>query len=76
MLVLNRKRDERIIITTPEGRRIDLVIVDIRAGIKGDTYLPHGLVRLGFQADRDVTIHREEVAESIERDGAREGVGE
>jgi carbon storage regulator len=57
MLVLSRKKDEKIVI----GDNITLMVIDIR----GDK------VRLGIEAPRDVTVHREEVYEAIKRDGAR-----
>lgn len=53
MLVLSRKRGEKIQI----GESITLVIVEIR----GDK------VRLGFEAPREVPIHRREVYDAIKR---------
>lgn len=53
MLALTRKLGERIII----GGNIVVQIVDI----KGDK------VRLGIEAPREITVHREEVAERIKR---------
>ncbi len=53
MLVLSRKKDEKIII----GDNIAIMIVDIQ----GDK------VRLGIEAPRDVTVHREEVYEAIQK---------
>lgn len=52
MLVLSRKRGERIVI----GPHVELTIVDIR----GNT------VRLGVDAPRDVSIHRQEVCRRIQ----------
>ena len=52
MLVLGRKRGERILI----GHNIEIVITEVR-GEK---------VRLGFNAPDDVPIHREEVFHRIE----------
>ena len=52
MLVLSRKINESIRI----GDDISITIV----GIKAD-----GSVRLGFEAPRHVTVHREEVYQSI-----------
>jgi carbon storage regulator len=51
MLVLSRKQDEKIII----GENIVLMIV----AIQGDK------VRIGIEAPRDVTIHREEIFRAI-----------
>lgn len=56
MLVLSRHRDESIII----GDDIVITIVDIR----GDK------VRLGINAPAHVSVHREEVYESIRREGS------
>lgn len=51
MLVLSRRRHEAIVLTTPEGRRIDVIVVELR----GDK------VRLGIMAQDDVQIDRLEV---------------
>ena len=57
MLVLSRKKDEKIVI----GDNITLMVIEIR----GDK------VRLGIEAPRDVTVHREEVYEAIKREGEK-----
>lgn len=57
MLVLSRQRDESIII----GDNVSVTIVDIR----GDK------VRLGIQAPAEVTVHRQEVYEAIQRENIR-----
>jgi carbon storage regulator len=54
MLVLTRKKNESIVI------RDDIVIMVIE--IRGDK------VRLGFDAPKDVPIHRQEVYEAIKRE--------
>jgi len=54
MLVLSRQRDESIII----GDNIVVTVVDIR----GDK------VRLGIQAPPEITVHRREVYEAIQRE--------
>jgi carbon storage regulator len=51
MLVLSRKKDEKIVI----GDSITLMVIEIR----GDK------VRIGIEAPRDVTVLREEVAERM-----------
>lgn len=51
MLVLTRKKDEVIILND----NIRVVVVEVR----GDR------VRLGIEAPRDVTVHREEVYKAI-----------
>lgn len=58
MLVLSRKQDEKIII----GDSITLMVVSI----VGDK------VRLGIEAPKDVTIHREEVYRAIQEERARQ----
>ena len=60
MLVLSRKKDEKIII----GDNITLMVIEIR----GDK------VRLGIEAPKDVSVHRQEVYDAIrrERDAATE----
>ena len=57
MLVLSRQRDESIII----GDNIVITIVDVR----GDK------VRLGIEAPREVSVHRREVYEAIQRENRR-----
>jgi carbon storage regulator len=53
MLVLSRKRDEKIVI----GDRIVITVVEVR----GDK------VRLGIEAPADVPVHRQEVYDAIRR---------
>lgn len=54
MLVLSRQRDESIMI----GDEIEITVVDIR----GDK------VRLGISAPKNVSVHRKEVYEAIQRE--------
>lgn len=56
MLVLARKRNEGVTISVPGAGPIHVMVTDIR----GDS------VRLGFQADPSVAIHRDEVEVRIE----------
>lgn len=58
MLVLSRQSDEAIII----GDNIRVTIVEVR----GDK------VRIGIDAPRDVTVHRQEIYDAIRRDAGRE----
>jgi carbon storage regulator len=53
MLVLSRKRDERIVI----GENIVITVVEVR----GDK------VRLGIEAPTEVPVHRQEVLEAMRR---------
>lgn len=53
MLVLSRKKDEKIII----GDNVAIMVVDIQ----GDK------VRLGIEAPREVSVHREEVYQAIQK---------
>ena len=57
MLVLSRQRDESIII----GDNVQVTIVDIR----GDK------VRLGIEAPAEITVHRKEVFDAIQRENRR-----
>lgn len=59
MLVLSRQKDESIII----GDDIEITIVDVR----GDK------VRLGITAPKDITVHRREVYEAIQREKNQKG---
>ena len=54
MLVLSRQRDESIVI----GDNVIITIVDVR----GDR------VRLGIDAPREVSVHRREVYDAIQRE--------
>lgn len=54
MLVLSRQRDESIII----GDNVVITIVDVR----GDK------VKLGIEAPREISVHRQEVYEAIQRE--------
>ncbi len=57
MLVLSRQRDESIII----GDNVQITIVDIR----GDK------VRLGIVAPPEVSVHRKEVYDAIQRENQK-----
>jgi carbon storage regulator len=57
LLILTRKRNERIMI----GDNIEVIIVDIR----GEQ------VQLGINAPKDVPVHRREVYEAIVRENGR-----
>ena len=57
MLVLSRQKDESIII----GDDVEITIVDVR----GDK------VRLGINAPREISVHRKEVYEAIQREKAQ-----
>lgn len=58
MLVLSRRREEKIILSNKMGVIAEILVVDIR----GDT------VRLGITADNSISIHREEIQEEINRE--------
>lgn len=59
MLVLSRKKNETIVVDDT----IRVTVVEIR----GDK------VRLGIDAPREVSVHRQEVYEAIMRDAAERG---
>jgi len=54
MLVLSRQKDESIII----GDDVEITVVDVR----GDK------VRLGISAPRNVSVHRKEIYDAIQRE--------
>jgi carbon storage regulator len=54
MLVLSRQKDESIMI----GDNVEITIVDVR----GDK------VRLGITAPREISVHRREVYDAIQRE--------
>jgi len=54
MLVLSRQKDESIVI----GDDIEIIIVDVR----GDK------VRLGINAPREISVHRREIYDAIQRE--------
>lgn len=56
MLVLSRRRNERIIMGSGDAR-VEVVVVDIISG----------KVRLGVDAPRDYPVHRSELYAAIER---------
>ena len=58
MLVLSRQCDQTIVI----GDNIEITVVSIR----GDK------VRIGINAPREITVHRKEVYEAIQRENAEE----
>jgi len=62
MLVLSRQKDESIII----GDNIEITIVDVR----GDK------VRLGINAPREISVHRKEIYEAIQREKAQQRAAE
>jgi carbon storage regulator len=63
MLVLSRKKDEKIVI----GDNVSIMVVEIR----GDK------VRLGIEAPREISVHRREVYDAIKRKEAEaEGEGD
>ena len=57
MLVISRKREERVLVKIG-GQKCWITVCDLR----GDK------VRMGFDAPREVIIHREEVVRVIEED--------
>jgi carbon storage regulator len=61
MLVLSRKTEEAVVVGGADGRQpmLKVTVLDIRGG----------RVRLGFEADADLPVHRLEVWERIRADG-------
>ena len=63
MLLLARKVNEEIILTVPpstETRTIRLVVIELR--------IKQEIVRLGFEADESIVIHRKEVQDLIDKE--------
>ena len=65
MLVLSRKSHEAIVVGGTAGfdRLLKVIVLEIRGGS----------VKLGFEADADVAVHRWEVWERIRASGCRDG---
>ena len=61
MLVLTRKKMESVVVGEPDG--VDCLLKVIVLDIKG------GAVRLGFEADSSVPVHRQEIWEEIRARG-------
>jgi carbon storage regulator CsrA len=61
MLVLSRKRMESVVVGEPDG--VDCLLKVIVLEIKA------GAVRLGFEADSSVPVHRTEIWEEIRAKG-------
>lgn len=61
MLVLSRKIQESVVVGGAEGfeRILKVTVLEIE----------HGKVRLGFEVDKDVPVHRSEVWERIHSNG-------
>lgn len=63
MLVLSRDVGEAVVITIPgRSNPIRITCVDVRCNSK---------TRLGFDADSDIVIHREEIAQLVEQEKAQ-----
>ena len=62
MLVLSRKSNESVVVSGPGGfeRMLKVTVLDIR----------NGSVRLGFEADASIPVHRAEVWERIRETNA------
>jgi carbon storage regulator CsrA len=56
MLKLRRKVGERVVIIPPDSGPVTVTVVEVT----------EGTVWIGFQADADTAIHREEVLRRIE----------
>jgi len=62
MLILTRRVNETLVITIPDGRRIEVEVL----GFKGNQ------VRVGVSADTDIVIHRGEVQARIDAEQTTE----
>jgi carbon storage regulator len=68
MLVLSRKIQESVVVGGSGGFERMLKVTVLEIG--------HGKVRLGFEADADVPVHRWEVWERIRGNGRPDGATE
>lgn len=66
MLVLSRKKDETILIKTPEGENIKITVVKIE-GSNGY----NGRVRIGIDAPQKITVLRSELEKNNLNDLAK-----
>jgi carbon storage regulator len=62
MLVLTRKNQESVVVGGAGGFESLLVVTVLEIG--------NGKVRLGFEVDKSIPVHRREVWERIRADGA------
>ena len=67
MLVLTRRCQESVVVGASDDfhRTLKVTVLEI----------PPGCVRLGFEADRNVPVHRGEVWERIRADGPKSSAG-
>lgn len=68
-LVLSRRQNEKVIITVPPSdtpTQIVVSVVEIR-GVHGDCK-----ARLGFLADRSVSVHRSELLDAVSTTARKE----
>jgi len=64
MLVLSRKNDQSVVIGADDSLRGTVKVTVLEIG--------NGRVRLGFEANKDVPVHRAEVWERIRANGRKE----
>ena len=60
MLVLSRKAGQRVVVTTKSGEKIKIIAL-------GRHHKYPDSVNLGFEADANISIFREEIVEKIEK---------
>lgn len=64
MLVLSRKKDEAVIITVPPSavaQQVKVKVLEFR----------DGKMCIGFYAERDIVIHREEIQRVVDLEAAQ-----
>jgi len=69
MLILNRKRDESIMI----GDDVEITLVAIRRDKRAEK---EDMARLGITAPRNVPVHRREIYDAIQREKAQKTEGQ
>ena len=63
MLVLSRKVGEKLIVTASNGEVIESVLCNVRLAYGGSA-------RIGINAPKGVTVHRQEIADRIQRNAS------
>ena len=66
MLVLTRKINEEIVIGTPSGEQITILMVSHS----------HGKNRIGITAPPSFVVHRKEVWDDVQKNGPRKAVSQ
>lgn len=67
MLILSRYRGEKIVITSPKGEQITIMVTDVVGkAILADGRTQRPKAKLGIDAPKDFTVHRQEVQKVVD----------